>query len=359
MPHSLLVLSILAVGHCGQAGNPTPTQPGTPSASPPAAASGWLSTARNQIVTSAGTPWMGRGVNIFDTRSCNACSYEPPSAAEVKRRIDEAVAWGANFFRLTLESYSASGGRVHWKGVLDDSAYVAELQEIVRHVASKPGVYVMLSLWVDPTLDANGWPTADTVAVWRRLADVFKAEPRVMFGVANEPAANFDGSRDATVWEAMNRVVEAIRAAEDSAGAPNHLVSVQGTRQWARVLDYYVQRPIAAKAGINVVYETHVYDPSDTFQRRFEDPSRQLPVVIGEFGPVDEPGVSLMTLDDCDRLIARAEALGVSYLAWTFHMRCSPDLLQDLSGGGCGIGMSLRPTAWGELLRARLLRYSQ
>jgi len=33
------------------------------------------STVGNRIVTSAGTPWVGRGVNLPDTRSCNACSY--------------------------------------------------------------------------------------------------------------------------------------------------------------------------------------------------------------------------------------------------------------------------------------------
>ena len=37
----------------------------------------------------------------------------------------------------------------------------------------------------------------------------------------------------------MNDVVGVIRAAEAAAGAPQqHVVAVQGTRDWARVLDY-------------------------------------------------------------------------------------------------------------------------
>jgi hypothetical protein len=72
---------------------------------------------------------------------------------EVLRRIDELVdVWGANFLRLVLESYAADGGfRKHWKGVLDDPGYLAELQAIVSHIGSKPGACVLLSLWADPT----------------------------------------------------------------------------------------------------------------------------------------------------------------------------------------------------------------
>ena len=280
----------MALG-CGGGGGQGPSDPDpapVPSA-PPAVPAGSLVTSGNQILTSDGAPWMGRGVNIPDTRSCNACAYQSPDVNEVKRRIDEAVAWGASFLRLTLESYAQSNGRVHWRGVLDDGDYLADIQEIVAHVASKPGVYVMLSLWIDPSIDENGLPTSQSVVVWRRLAEVFREEPRVLFGVVNEPEANFDGSRDAVVWEAMNEVVTAIREVEDAAGTPNHLVAVQGTRQWARVLDYYVQRPISAKGGHNVVYETHVYDEATAFQARFIGPSRSLPVIIGEFGPFEWP----------------------------------------------------------------------
>jgi endoglucanase len=297
---------------------------------------------------------MARGVNIHDTRSCGACTFEEPNRGEVLRRIDEAVGWGASLLRLDLESYGSGDGRVQWRGVLEDPAYLADLQAIVAHAAAKPNVYVLISLWTDPTLDENGVPTADTVRVWQRLAAAFKNEPRALFGVANEPQANFDGSRDAQVWAAMNAVVSAIRGVEDAGGTPHHVVTVQGTRQWARVLDYYLTHPIEAAGGGNVAYETHVYDPADTFEQRFVDPSRTLPVIIGEFGPIDSPGVATMTLDDCTRLMDQAEAVGVPYLAWTFHMRCPPNLLQDLSGGSCGIGMALKANEWGQVLRARL-----
>jgi hypothetical protein len=77
-------------------------------------------------------------------------------------------------------------------------------------------------------------------------------------------------------------------------------------------------------------------------------------VIIGEFGPIDEPGVATMTLGDCQELMRQADAAQVPYLGWTFHGRCPPNLLQDNSNGGCGIGAALVPTAWGVLLRDHL-----
>lgn len=353
MPWRLAVLVTLATACGGSSASPVPA----PSASPVPSA-GWLSTAGSRIVNADGRTWMGRGVNIHDTRSCGACVLEPPNVAEVKRRMDEAVdQWGANFLRLLLESYPGPDGKIQWRGVLDDPAYLSNLREIVSHATGKRDVYVLLSVWHDPSIGPTGWPTSETNRVWQKLATTFAGDSHVLFGVANEPAANFDGAQDGQVWSAMNDAVAAIRAAEDAAGGRHHIVAVQGTRQWGRVLDYYVQNPIKAGGGTNVVYETHVYDSADLFQARFIGPSRTIPVIIGEFGPVDQPGVALMTTPDCARLMEQADALQVPYLAWAFHMRCPPDLLQDGSNGGCGVGMPLRPTAWGSLLRDHLLTF--
>jgi hypothetical protein len=111
-PFRLAVLVTVATACGGSSASPVA---GPASAAPPAAA-GWLSTSGARILTSEGTTWMGRGVNLPDTRSCGACVLAPPSVAEVKRRIDEAVdQWGANFLRLLLESYPAPDGKTQWR----------------------------------------------------------------------------------------------------------------------------------------------------------------------------------------------------------------------------------------------------
>jgi Cellulase (glycosyl hydrolase family 5) len=298
----------------------------------------WLRTSGNHIYLGDNV-FHGRGANFHDTRSCNACAHAAPNVVEINRRADELIDnWKANFIRLDLESSASADNRVHWQGVLDDPTYQADVAEIVHHVASK-GAYVLLSLWHDPTTTANQLPTDATFAVWRKLADMFKNEPRVLYGVTNEPR----NDTDETVWAAMNGAVAAIREVEAAGGTPQHIVAVQGTQHWGRTLGYYVTHPITAGGGKNIVYETHVYDPASEFGSLFELPGQSLPVIIGEFGE-----------QDADELMQRAEAAEIPYLAWTFHGRCPPNLLVDNSGGGCGIGMDLVPTAFGQKIKTRL-----
>lgn len=312
---------------------------------------GWLYTEGNHIYAPDGSVWHGRGANLHDTRSCDACTFFEPDVGEVLRRVDELVdVWGANFIRLDLESYSDGGGRLHWQSIHDDPAYLADLHTIVDHIATKPGVYVLMSLWIDPGHSEMGWPTAATQDTWRLLASEFADQPRALFGLVNEPEYNFDGALDPEVWQAMDDTVAAIREVEDQLGTPHHVVTVQGTGGWARRLDYYVTHPITAGGGDNVAYEVHVYDPASTFQSGWVEPAATLPVVIGEFGDAE----GYMTLDDVAALFDEAESLEIPYLAWTFHMRCSPNLLVDHSGGACGEGMPLEPTTFGTVLQDRL-----
>jgi endoglucanase len=344
---ALPALCFLLAACGGSAAKPPP-----PVNPPPA--SGWLNVVGHRIQTEAGLPWHGRGANLADTRGCNACAYDTANPGEVLRRVDELVdVWHANFIRLDLESYAAAadgvgGTRVTWAGLLADPGYLADIQAIVAHAVAKPGVYVLLSLWTDPSFTADGWPTPATNLEWVKLATVFKNEPKVLYGLVNEPA-NYDGSKDPQVWAAMNDAVQAIRDVETTAGTPHHIITVQGTQGWARVLDYYLAHPITAGGGVNIAYETHVYDPAANFAARFENPSATLPVIIGEFGPAGG-----MTTTDTAELMVRAEAAGVPWLAWTFHMRCPPGLLVDNSAGGCGVGMALAPTAWGTQVKTRL-----
>ncbi len=310
----------------------------------------WLRTAGNHILNADGSHWKGRGANLQDTRGCDACSFTPPNVNEVLRRLDMLVdGWGANFIRLTLESYDSSGGRAGWASVMSDTAYLADVKAIIAHARTKPNLYVEVSLWVDPSFTAMGWPTAQTTATWQLLARELKDEPRVIFGLVNEPQSNSNGQYDSQVWSAMNSTVQAIRDVETQQGTPHHLVAVQGTREWARRLDYYVTHPITAGGGSNVIYETHVYDPVSEFPALFEGPAQTLPVIIGEFGPA----AGFMTEADCTALMTRARAIDVPHLAWTFHQRCPPNLIQE-TAGGCGVNMTLTPTSWGNVFKAGL-----
>ncbi len=358
-------------GACGRQDRPpsTPNGPSDPRSATAAASredldsgspsgrgiiSGWLRVEGTKILTPEGTPFHGRGANVHDTRSCDSCSFEPPHVEEVTRRIDVLVdEWHATFLRLLLESYPDRGpGRTHYRNVLDDDAYFQDVMRIVGHVGKKPGVYVLVSLWQDPTFSSLGWPTERTRLVWKKLATALRDMPFVLFGVVNEPEHNDDGRLDAQVWRSMNDTVAAIRSVERP--DRHHLISVQGTREWGRVLDYYVTHPITAGGGVNVVYETHPYDRKTRFDSLVARPAKRLPVIIGEFGALQDKDVTMFP-EDCVALMDLAESADIPWLAWTFHTNCPPNLLVRHEGS-CGVGVSLAPSEWGRLVKDRLAR---
>lgn len=332
-------------------------------AQPPAAPTGeglitgWLQIKGNRIRLPNGQPFHGRGANVHDTRSCDACAWEPPRVDEVLRRIDTLTdEWHANFLRLLLESYPDDGrakngsARAHYKNVLDDDDYFRDVMRIIGHVGKKKGVYVLVSLWQDPSFSPLGWPTGRTIAVWKKLAGALRDMPFVLFGLVNEPQANEDGKRDGEVWQAMNETVGAIRSVERPGRF--HIVTVQGTREWGRSLDYYVEHPITAGGGVNVAYETHVYNRPTRFDELVVRPSKKLPVVIGELGPQQDKDVTMLP-EDCHKLMDLAEKLDVPWIAWSFHNDCPPNLLVERKGS-CVAGASLQPSAWGRMVKTRL-----
>lgn len=320
----------------------------------PSQQTGWLRVSGSRIVAPDGNPFRGRGANLNDTRSCDSCSWQPPHVAEVTRRIDALVDdWHATFIRLLLESYpDASTGRVHYKNILEDENYFRDILRIVDHVGKKRGVYLLLSLWHDPTFSPLGWPTERTRTVWKKLARALREVPFVMFGLVNEPQDNRDGKLDSEVWTAMNETVLAIRSVEVP-GKP-HIITVQGTREWGRVLDYYLAHPITAAGGTNIAYETHIYDRSTRFHELVARPSGKLPVVIGEMGIVSDAG-KVMTAEDTVALMDLAESLDIPWLAYTFHSNCPPNLLVE-NAGTCALGTPLEPSPWGRIVKERLAR---
>ena len=335
--------------------------------SAPTHAVGWLATSGDHIINPDGSVWIGRGVNLHDTRSCGGGTQvdgtpindDLAGVTEVKRRIDVLTdVWKAKFIRLALETRRSQDSYVA------DLNYRSKIKEIVDYIGTKPGVYVLVSIWLDPSLDANGWPTAATNAILAQLAQDFYASPHVLYGVSNEPENNFDGAQDALVWTRMNAAVAAIRTAESPLGANRHIVTVQGTRDWARDLSYYPTHPITAGGGVNVAYETHIYNSLVDFPSLLlvGPPTRTIPVIVGEFGPVNDAWHTA-TVNDMQTLMDLATANNIPHLAWTFHQYCPPNLIADTPGKTWDAnstpadwhGMPIYPTDFGQLLINNLL----
>lgn len=364
---ALLLASAVALAACAEHHRPPP--PVTPPRAAPTTASSadaapggiitpWLAVKDRRIRTPDGKPFHGRGANVHDTRSCDACAWEPPNVDEVLRRIDVLTDdWHANYLRLLLESYPDDGfaktgnHRKHWRDLIADPDYLRDVLRIIGHIGKKRGVYVLVSLWQDPSFTPLGWPGARTIDLWKKLASATKDLPFVMYGLVNEPQKNDSGALDAQVWKAMNDTVAGIRSVERP--EKRHIITVQGTREWGRSLAYYVDHPITAGGGANVAYETHVYNRPARFDELVTRPAAKLPVVIGEMGPLDTSDATMYP-SDCDALFDLAERLDVPWIAWSFHNNCPPNMVRERKDQ-CVAGASLDPTPWGEQVKARLV----
>jgi len=319
------------------------------------ASAGGLRVENNRLLGPDGKPFHGRGANLHDTRSCNACTSLPPDVQGLNRWSDELLdVWGANFVRFDLESYASSDGyRVQWQPLTADAAYLADIKTAVTHMTDKPGVYVMVTVFTDPTIKENNsdydseWPTAATIPTYEKLAETFYDNPKVLFALTNEPHGPADRNPD--LAQRYLDSIDAIRAVEQAHNAPEHVIVVQAPEAWARYLDYFVQNPLPRS---NVAYEVHVYNPEADFDRMLTQPSATLPIIVGEYGPSQ-----YMNDSDIQSMWTLCKSLEIPHIAWNFHQRCPPDLLQDVGGpdyDGCGLsaatGFNFAREAWGDLL---------
>jgi hypothetical protein len=98
-----------------------------------------------------------------------------------------------------------------------------------------------------------------------------------------------------------------------------------------------------------VAYEVHPYNPEQDFDALLRQPKQTLPLIVGEYGPT-----AYSTEADIRALWELCQDLDIPHLAWTFHMRCDPNLLEDTADDGCGLseqtGYDFPRTEWGDML---------
>ncbi len=324
-----------------------------------AAASEWLDVQGTHIVHADGTPFHGRGTDLFDERQCESCSFMPRDPDGVDRWSDELIDnWHATFIRFLVTAKAApyNSSEQQWMSLVDDPQFLADIVQNVTHMTAKPGVYVEVTVFADPTIKLENadydseWPSSagDTNPVYSALANAFYANPRVLFGLTNEPHGTAD--HDAELATRYAAAIAVIRGVEDSHGTPHHLIAVQAPEGYARDLTYFVAHPLA---GDRIIYEIHPYNPASDFDSLIVQPSKSLPIMIGEYGPAGS-----MTDTDIMTLWTVAQQNGVPYIAWAFHARCAPTMLQDTASDGCGLaastGYAWPRTAWGDLLHDHL-----
>jgi hypothetical protein len=197
--HALLCAGVIACGDPSAMSGDAGSDSGSGSGSGSGSAGDGLVVSGNHIVyVSTGLNFHGRGANLHDTRSCNACSFAPADPAGLNRWSDELTdVWHANLVRFLLSSKAApfNQSEVQWKNLVDDPAYLSDIVTNVTHLTAKPGVYVLVTLFADPTIkDNNGefdseWPSSlgDSNTRYTALAEALVDDSHVLFGLTNEP----------------------------------------------------------------------------------------------------------------------------------------------------------------------------
>lgn len=358
----------------GDSGISDPFAPLTPADT----SQGWLSTSGSKIYRN-GVVWMGRGVNIPDTRKCwgtTNATDEWLTSDQANTIINAATdsykncsgvtitGWQSNFVRLALGTYVSDAG-----DFINDATYRQHVVDIVNNLATKrvgPNhdrpVYVEIAIWHDPSMPANEAPTTATTGptsgsnittqqLWEAISSVFYNYPYVVYGISNEPNTVSD---EQAAWQQYSDVVSAIRAKEAywaqqlGQSVPNsHLIAVQGLNNWARDIAFFTGPN--ETMGNNVAYEVHAYNPKANFPALWEQPSLTIPVIIAEFGPDG----TYMHQIDIQPLMNAAEQYQVPYMGWYFQTDdCHPGMLsKENLGTGC---VTIAATTWGTSLKNQL-----
>ena len=320
---------------------------------------GWLYTEGGKIYEStgsAGTAWMGRGVNIDDIFFCgydNTLWMTTPDQT-LETVISGLVSgWKPSFVRISLsmDSYTTV---TSWLGT-DAAQYKTPMTGVIDALGTHPGVYVLVTLRSDASMigqdsandpEATGLPSDTTTtpnattyptgtdATYVALVDSFASSSFVLFGLTNEPGGNT--LSNTTIAAAMSHAVGVIRAEEDRLKVPHHIVSVQGNG-WTSDISFYATSPLPYD---NVVYEIHGYPPTASSYTY-----ANIPVIIGEYG----------TLTDSTTFYADLETKQIPNLAWDFdsYSDCAPDLLTVNQSA-----TSLVPSTWGSTVQAYLLAHA-
>jgi hypothetical protein len=317
---------------------------------------GWLYTSGAKIYRStgsgAGTPWMGRGVNVDDIFLCgydNTLWLTSPEQTLESIVSGLVSGWKPTFVRISLgmDSYTTV---TSW--LTNPSQYKMPMTSVIEAIGANPGVYVLVTLRSDASMigqdtvdgdpEATGLPSDATTtpnatefptgtdATYVALVDSFANDSFVLFGLTNEPGGN--KLTNAQISAAMSHAVGVIRAEEDHLEVPHHLVSVQGNG-WTSDISMYAATPLPYD---NVVYEVHGYPPlpaSYTYSN--------IPVILGEYG----------MLADATTFYADVEAKQIPNLAWDFepYSDCTPDLLNVTTSA-----TNLSPTSWGMTVQSYL-----
>jgi uncharacterized membrane protein YgcG len=314
--------------------------------------------------------WMGRGMNVCDTRMAGKArevdgNTPTVTAQELKRRLGWAIDQGCDFFRMYLDQQSSA------LDMVNNPNYLASLKDVVNYIGSR-GCYVMITCGVDytcfPFLPTSGQPTVASLTHWSQIATSFRNSAHVLYGFCNEPQNNDTTATQAAYLAIVNQVIAVVRTVEsrDAATYP-HICVVQGPTHYARHGLFFntpanratdPTYPITDLVNTTgyLAYEVHNYESQANWGAvPYNEglPGQgvavpNFPFLLGEFGfnyyaQSDGSATVNATTDDMTPFFVACETYKVPYCIWILDFRDPPALIVDNDPYGYGLN---KPIQW-------------
>jgi hypothetical protein len=306
----------------------------------------------NRLADANGDPVRLHGVNRSGAEYACIQRIGLVAGPTDKRAIAAMTSWRINAVRIPLNEDC-------WLGInsvpaqYSGARYRAAIRAYVA-LLHRANLYAILDLhWNAPgsALASGQQPMADldhAPAFWLSVARAFRRDPVVLFDLYNEPHdVSWECWRDGCVlpegWTAagMQTLVDAVR----SSGARQPIIATglghgNDLSSWLRYRPHDPANQLVA--GFHV-YESLSCTTPACWDRDVGSVARSAPVVAAEVG---QGGCAHAFID---RFLGWADSVGVSYLGWSWNPSgcAAPSLIRSWDG---------RPTAYGEGLRAHLLK---
>ncbi|MDR3688161.1 MAG: cellulase family glycosylhydrolase [Fimbriimonas sp.] len=290
-----------------------------------------------RVVTPAGSTMRFHGIDI--------CSLEWDAKGDhIEQSLPVAFdKWGANLIRVPLSEDRWFGKGPDSKG--DGTNYRKIVDRLVSE-STRRGKYILLDLhWSNcgvwgQNIAQHKLPDIGSLAFWKDCAKRYANKPAVLFDLYNEPidapwtvwrnggpiTEQFNGQTLSYQAIGMQTLVEAIRGV----GAKN--VIVAGGLGYASRMDGLITNRLVDKSGNGIVYSNHFYpgwESTDSWEKRMIVATKQLPVLVGEFGADPQS----LPLDYPKRRAAQVLAVlkkhDWNWCAWCMHPAASPCLIAD------------------------------
>jgi endoglucanase len=300
-----------------------------------------LKVVKNAVVNSQGERVRLRGVNVA------SMEWSSDGEKHILKTIETAIRdWHVNHVRLPLaqDRWFGKAKEQHDEG----KAYRALVKQAVD-LCSAAGCYIILDLhWSDTgewgkEIGQHKMPDKNSAAFWKEAATAYKNHPAVIFDLYNEPfrvswdvwmkggeTTEKNKAGESTTYQAvgMQTLLDTVRAT----GAKN--VVIVGGLDWSYDLGEIVNgRRIVDPDGNGVIYANHAYPfKGDTVEKwiaKMEKATKELPVIISEFGSDRKGGAGLSGEEWVRKVLEALEKHEWNWTAWDLHPAAGPTLVSD------------------------------